>query len=244
MGFQQPDPPHGLRPESLPSHSTSGHVSGLCWPSSQPSRTELGDQLTSLGWSILGLEEEGGGQRVGREQAEAEMFQQGPGVGEAGKQVGKGQRGEWGRLKCLLLQNLQEWQSESFPAHLDIQQMFVHSESEVGFFLTSGHGDGGGCLLSAAGVVSCNRLKYRFWSLTNPGFTSQVYHALNLWVKVSQLYPTLCDPMDYIVHRILQARILEQVAFPFSRGSSQPGDWTQVSRIAGDSLPAEPQGKP
>ena len=39
--------------------------------------------------------------------------------------------------------------------------------------------------------------------------------------------------MDYTVHGILQARILEWVAFPFSRGSSQPSDWTQVSRIAG-----------
>ena len=37
---------------------------------------------------------------------------------------------------------------------------------------------------------------------------------------------------------------LEWVAFPFSRASSQPRDWTQVSRIAADSLPAEPQGKP
>ena len=35
------------------------------------------------------------------------------------------------------------------------------------------------------------------------------------------------------LHGILQARILEQVAFPFSRGSSQPGDQTQVSHIAG-----------
>ena len=39
--------------------------------------------------------------------------------------------------------------------------------------------------------------------------------------------------MDYIVQGILQARILEWVAFPFSRGSSQPRDWTQVSCIAG-----------
>ena len=36
-----------------------------------------------------------------------------------------------------------------------------------------------------------------------------------------------------VVHGILQARILEWVAFPFSRGSSQPRDWTQVSLIAG-----------
>ena len=43
----------------------------------------------------------------------------------------------------------------------------------------------------------------------------------------------LCDPMDYTVHGILQARILEWVAFPFSRGSSQPRDRTQVCCIAG-----------
>ena len=44
---------------------------------------------------------------------------------------------------------------------------------------------------------------------------------------------TLCDPRDYTVHGILQARILKGVAFPFSRGSSQPRDRTQVPHIAG-----------
>ena len=39
--------------------------------------------------------------------------------------------------------------------------------------------------------------------------------------------------MDYTVHGILQARMLEWVAFSFSRGSSQPRDPTQVSHIAG-----------
>ena len=39
--------------------------------------------------------------------------------------------------------------------------------------------------------------------------------------------------MDYTVHGILQARILERVAFPYSRGSSQPRGQTQVSHIAG-----------
>ena len=52
-------------------------------------------------------------------------------------------------------------------------------------------------------------------------------------VKVTLWYPTLCDPMDYTVHGILQARILEWVAFTFSRGSSPPRDQTQVSCIAG-----------
>ena len=52
-------------------------------------------------------------------------------------------------------------------------------------------------------------------------------------VKVAHLCLTLCNPMDYTVHGILQARILGWVAFPFSRGSSQPRDQTQVSHTAG-----------
>ena len=52
-------------------------------------------------------------------------------------------------------------------------------------------------------------------------------------VKVAQSCPTLWDPMDYPVHGILQARILEWVAFPFSRGSSWPWNQTGVSCIAG-----------
>ena len=52
-------------------------------------------------------------------------------------------------------------------------------------------------------------------------------------VKVVHLCPTLCDPMDYTVHGILQAGLLEWVAFPFSRGSSQPRDQAQASCIAG-----------
>ena len=51
--------------------------------------------------------------------------------------------------------------------------------------------------------------------------------------KVTQSCLTLYDPMGYTVHGILQARILEQVAFPFSRGSSQLRDRTQVSHVAG-----------
>ena len=52
-------------------------------------------------------------------------------------------------------------------------------------------------------------------------------------MKVTQSFPSICNPMDYTVHGILQARILEWVAFPFSRGSSQPRYWTQVSHLAG-----------
>ena len=54
--------------------------------------------------------------------------------------------------------------------------------------------------------------------------------------KVPQSCPTLCDPMDYTVHGILQARILDWIAAPISRGSSQLRDRTQVSRPAGGFL--------
>ena len=52
-------------------------------------------------------------------------------------------------------------------------------------------------------------------------------------VKVTLSCPTLWDLMDYTVHGILEARILEWVAFPFSRGSSWPRNRTGVSCIAG-----------
>ena len=58
---------------------------------------------------------------------------------------------------------------------------------------------------------------------------------------VNNLFVFICNPMDCSppsssVHGILQARILEWVAIPFSRGSSQPRDWTQVSCIGGRSF--------
>ena len=59
-------------------------------------------------------------------------------------------------------------------------------------------------------------------------------------VIVAQSCPTLCDPTDCAGHGTLQARILEWVAFPFSRGYSQP----RSPALQVHSLPAEPEGKP
>ena len=59
-------------------------------------------------------------------------------------------------------------------------------------------------------------------------------------VRVAQLHLTLCDHMDSTVHGILQDRILEWVAVPFFRGSSQP----RSLALQVDSLPAEPPGRP
>ena len=87
-----------------------------------------------------------------------------------------------------------------------------------------------------------------FCSLTNPGFRNQASPTQwrswtaywpSAWVnaKSLQLNPTLCDPVDCSlpgssVHGILQARILEWVAIPFSRGSSQPRDQTLISYVS------------
>ena len=70
------------------------------------------------------------------------------------------------------------------------------------------------------------------WSPHNNLITAILCLLLFWKVKVAPSCPTLCDPMG-IVHGILQARILELVAFRFSRGSSQPRDWTKVSSIEG-----------
>ena len=69
-------------------------------------------------------------------------------------------------------------------------------------------------------------------------------------VLVTQLCPTLCDPMDCSppassVHGILQARILEWVAISFSRGSSQSRDQNSVSGIGRQIFfMTEPPGEP
>ena len=64
------------------------------------------------------------------------------------------------------------------------------------------------------------------------------FHLCAVLCLVTQSCPTLCDPMDCSppgssVHGILQERVLEWVAMPSSRGSSQSRDQTQVSLIAG-----------
>ena len=53
-----------------------------------------------------------------------------------------------------------------------------------------------------------------------------------------------CNPPGFSVHRISQARILEWVATPFAKVSSQPRDWTCVSCLVGRLLKADPPGKP
>ena len=85
------------------------------------------------------------------------------------------------------------------------------------------------------------------WIWTISIYLSKTKHLLPLFflnwsivdLLVAQSCPTLCNPMDCgpsgsSVHGILQARILEGVSILFSRGSSRPRDWTQVSCFAGN----------
>ena len=79
----------------------------------------------------------------------------------------------------------------------------------------------------------------KWWShdINWEGFTA-ILQGQRTKGLVTQLCLTLCDPMDCgppgsSGHGIFQARILEWVAIPFSKGPSQPRDWTQVSHIAG-----------
>ena len=71
-------------------------------------------------------------------------------------------------------------------------------------------------------------------STSNLGLLEYIYPSFVAKVKVKAAHSclTLSDPMDCIAPGILQARILEWIAFPFSRGSSQPRDQTHVSHIA------------
>ena len=108
------------------------------------------------------------------------------------------------------------------------KEMATHSSMDRGAWWAADHGVAKNDWVTSTCTHSYNA---RTWS--------SVWH---LWsevkVLVAQSCLTFCDPMDYSlpgspVQGILQARILEWVAFLFSRGSSQPRDQTQVSRIVG-----------
>ena len=87
------------------------------------------------------------------------------------------------------------------------------------------------------GTLTCvgevNKINFPQKTQSTPNLTLKSFVQQ---VKVTQSYWLFVTLWTILVHWILQARILEWVAFPFSWGSSQPRDWTQVSRIAGSFL--------
>ena len=88
------------------------------------------------------------------------------------------------------------------------------------------------------------------WLLKPQYFCSESSFPLNtVLCLVAQSCPILCNSMDCSppgssVRGILQARVLEWVAMPSSRGSCQPRGWTQSPALQADSLASEPPGKP
>ena len=86
-------------------------------------------------------------------------------------------------------------------------------------------------------VLATGKKKVSFLSNPKEGQCQRMFKVL-VKVLVFQLCPPLCNPMDcslsgFFVHEILQARILEWAAMPFSRRSSQSRDQTHVTCIAG-----------
>ena len=88
-------------------------------------------------------------------------------------------------------------------------------------------------------------------SIQHKFFDNMIFHGrmpfCGCGVKVAQLCLTLCNPINYTVHGILQARILEWVTFSledFQGNLPSPGIEPRSPTLQVDSLPAEPQGKP
>ena len=109
----------------------------------------------------------------------------------------------------------------------------------------------------APGLARSPPSSYSLLSLPRGLLFSLVPFSLGLDIclcacSVAQSYLTLCDPLDcstpgFSVHGILQARILEEVAMPRTRGSSPSRDRTCISSgscIAGGFFTTEPPGKP
>ena len=100
-------------------------------------------------------------------------------------------------------------------------------------------------LLTGCQVIFCGYHCPLIWCV----FVCMSVSERKVRVKVAQSCLTVCAPVDCnlpgsSVHGVLQARILEWVAIPFSRGSSHPRNWTQVSRIGGGFFMSEPRGNP
>ena len=93
--------------------------------------------------------------------------------------------------------------------------------------------------LTRRGQSFCSIQAFTWLDETHPHYGGQFAKAKIQWFRCwsesenHSVASTFYDPLNYTVHEILPARIWEWVAFPFSRGSAQPRDRTQVSHIAG-----------
>ena len=97
-------------------------------------------------------------------------------------------------------------------------------------------------LYNKSTILKCSYQNINISSCVNM-LANRIRHDVNVGKSLRRV-PLFVTPMDYMVHGILQARILEWGAFPFSRGSSQPRNRPRSLVLQADSLPAELQGKP
>ena len=75
-------------------------------------------------------------------------------------------------------------------------------------------------------------------------FGAHSFVVKSVKVKVTQSWPTLFKPMDYTVHGIVHARILEWIAIPFPKDLPEPGIDPGSTALQADSLPTELSGMP
>ena len=128
------------------------------------------------------------------------------------------------QLRSQVLQS--EGNQGSYERMLAATRMLSDEEPGGHNFLTQGHGVNRMNLSSEAEEHHKVRWEARYeFQNTNQILSHKV-------MLVAQLRPTLCPPGSS-VHGILQARIPEWVAMPFSRGSSWPKDQTRISHLAG-----------
>ena len=131
----------------------------------------------------------------------------------------------------------ENWNGLSFPSPGDLSNPEIEPMSSAlagGLFTTEPPGN-------------LKLKKYLLIDCYLEGFQSTVVYqwlTLKSESEVTQLCPTFYNPVDCIAHGILQAKILEWVAFPFSRGL--PNSWIELRSptLQVDSLPAESQHKP
>ena len=95
-------------------------------------------------------------------------------------------------------------------------------------------------------LLHCRQILYCLSHQGSLVFPEIIYFYLRAWymikwseVKVTQSCPTLCDPMDCIVHGILQARILEWVAFSSPEDLPNPRIESRSPALQADSLPTK-----
>ena len=138
------------------------------------------------------------------------------------------------RLVAQMLKNLsamQETQVQSLSLEDPLEKGMATPSSKAVMLTVLSHGAGKGEPCTQDSQV--HSLHVRSFIPGHSLGTCCWKNAECLKVKVAQSCPSLCDPMNSNVRGTLQARILERVAIPFSRGSSKSRDQTQVSHTTG-----------